>query len=136
MSQEKPDMHRIIETNRAPLPIGPYAQAVQAGNLLFISGQIPLCPDTGELAGPDLATQTRQALANLQAVIDASGCTISQIVKTTIYLTDLASFAAFNRIYGEWLGAHTPARTTVQVTALPKGSLIEIDAIIVKENRK
>jgi 2-iminobutanoate/2-iminopropanoate deaminase len=129
-------MHRMIETSKAPLPIGPYAQAVQAGNLLFISGQIPLCPDTGELAGPDLATQTRQALTNLLAVIEAAGCSISQIVKTTIYLTDLAAFATFNKIYGEWLGAHTPARTTVQVAGLPKGSLIEIDAIIVKESRK
>jgi 2-iminobutanoate/2-iminopropanoate deaminase len=129
-------MHRMIETSRAPLPIGPYAQAVQAGNMIYFSGQIPLSPETGELAGPDIAAQTRQALANLQAVVDAAGCTVSQIVKTTIYMTDLSGFAEFNRVYGDWLGAHTPARSTVQVAALPKGALIEIDAIIIKEGRK
>lgn len=129
-------MHHIFETSHAPLPIGPYAQAIQAGNMIFISGQIPLSPETGELAGPDLATQTTQVLKNLQAILTAANCTISQIVKTTVFMTDLSEFAAFNKIYGAWLGSHTPARSTVQVAGLPKGSLIEIEAIVVKETRK
>ena len=127
-------MHQIIETKQAPLPIGPYAQAVLAGKLLFLSGQIPLSPETGDLAGPDLATQTQQVLCNLQAVLDAAGCTVSQIVKTTVFMIDLRDFSLFNRIYAEWLGSHCPARSTVQVAALPKGALIEIEAIVVKEN--
>jgi len=127
-------MHHVFETNKAPLPIGPYAQALAAGNLIFISGQIPLRPENGDLAGPDLITQTQQVLKNLQAILDAAGCTISQIVKTTVYMTDLAEFASFNKIYAEWLGTHTPARSTVQVAALPKGAQIEIEAIVIKEN--
>ncbi len=127
-------MHQVFETNEAPLPIGPYAQAIQAGNFLFISGQIPLVPETGELAGQDLTSQTRQVLANLQAILKKSGCSISQIVKTTVYMTDLKEFAIFNRLYAEWLGSHTPARSTIQVAALPKGAQIEIEAIVVKEN--
>jgi len=129
-------MHHIYETSKAPLPIGPYAQAIQAGNMIFLSGQIPLCPESGELAGPDMATQTAQVLKNLQAVITAAGCSISEIVKTTVFMTDLSEFAAFNKMYADWLGKHTPARSTVQVAALPKGARIEIEAIIVKENRK
>lgn len=128
-------MHQIFETSQAPLPIGPYAQVVQAGNTVYVSGQIPLCPETGELAGIDLAAQTRQVLLNLQAILDAADCRISEIVKTTVYMTDLGGFAIFNRMYAEWLGSHTPARSTIQVAALPKGALIEIDAIIVKENK-
>ncbi len=129
-------MHHIFETTKAPLPIGPYAQAIQAGNMIFISGQIPLCPDTGELISADLATQTEQVLKNLQAILTAANCNISQIVKTTVFMTDLSEFAAFNKIYGAWLGTHTPARSTVQVAALPKGARIEIEAIVVKETRK
>ena len=127
-------MHQTFESSRAPLPIGPYAQAVQTGNLVFISGQIPLSPDTGALAGPDLITQTRQVLKNLEAVLEAAGCTISQIVKTTVYMTDLDEFSDFNRLYSAWLGTHTPARSTVQVAALPKGARIEIEAIVAKES--
>ena len=129
-------MHHIFETKHAPLPIGPYSQAISAGNMIFISGQIPLSPETGELAGPDLAAQTHQVLKNMQAILDAADCTISQIVKTTVYMTDLSEFASFNKIYGEWLGTHAPARSTVQVAALPKGSKIEIEAIVVKENHR
>jgi 2-iminobutanoate/2-iminopropanoate deaminase len=129
-------MHQMIETDRAPLPIGPYAQAVQAGELLFVSGQIPLDPDTGELAGTDLASQTRQVLRNIDAILEAAGCEIWQIAKTTVYLVDLGEFAAFNKIYGEWLGPHTPARATVQVAALPKGARVEIEAIVVKESKR
>ena len=127
-------MHHVIETPKAPLPIGPYSQALAAGNLIFISGQIPLRPENGDLAGPDLITQTRQVLKNLQSILDAAGCSISQIVKTTVFMTDLAEFASFNKVYAEWLGTHAPARSTVQVAALPKGAQIEIEAIVIKEN--
>ncbi|MEA4888234.1 MAG: RidA family protein [Clostridiaceae bacterium] len=127
-------MHQIIETNQAPLPIGPYSQAIMAGKLLFISGQIPLCPETGDLAGSDLAAQTGQVLRNLQAVLDEAGCTVSQIVKTTVFMTDLREFSVFNQIYAAWLGTHCPARSTIQVSALPKDAKIEIEAIVVKEN--
>jgi 2-iminobutanoate/2-iminopropanoate deaminase len=130
------NMHQMIETSQAPLPIGPYAQAVMAGDWLFVSGQIPINPDTGELAGPDLASQARQVLQNLSAILAAAGFEICQIVKTTVYLTDLGEFSAFNKIYGEWLGSHTPARSTVQVAALPKGAQVEIEAILVKGSTK
>ncbi len=129
-------MHQIFETSHAPLPIGPYAQAIQAGNMVFVSGQIPLSPETGELAGPDLADQTRQVLRNLQAILDQAGCKISEIVKTTVFMTDLKDFATFNKLYAEWLGSHTPARSTIQVAALPKGAQVEIEAIIVKEIKR
>lgn len=129
-------MHQMIETSQAPLPIGPYAQAVLSGDMLFVSGQIPIKPETGDLAGPDLASQTRQVLKNLSAVLDAAGFEICQIVKTTVYMTNLGEFTAFNKIYSDWLGSHTPARSTVQVAALPKGAQVEIDAILVKESRK
>lgn len=127
-------MHQIIATDRAPLPVGPYAQAVQAGNMVFISGQIPLSPETGLLAGPDLISQTRQVFANLQAVIEACGCTVSQVVKTTVFMIDLDEFSDFNKLYVEWMGSHTPARSTVQVAALPRGVRIEVEAILVKES--
>jgi 2-iminobutanoate/2-iminopropanoate deaminase len=127
-------MHHIFETSKAPLPIGPYAQAISAGNLIFISGQIPLSPETGDLAGCDLQMQTEQVLKNLSAILEEVGCTISQIAKTTVFMTDLDEFATFNKLYGEWLGTHTPARSTIQVAALPKGAKIEIEAIVVKEN--
>ena len=127
-------MHQTYETPEAPLPIGPYSQAIRAGNLIFFSGQIPLSPETGELAGTDLASQTSQILANLQAVLKAVNCSTSDIVKTTVFMTDLGDFAEFNRIYAKWMGSHKPARSTVQVSALPKGALIEIEAIVVKES--
>jgi len=127
-------MHQTFETPDAPLPIGPYAQVIKAGNVFYISGQIPLSPATGELTGNDLASQTSQVLDNLKAILKAVDCTPCDLVKTTVYMTDLSEFTAFNRIYAKWLGSHRPARSTVQVAALPKGALIEIEAIAVKEN--
>jgi len=126
-------MHRTYETNLAPLPIGPYAQAIQAGNQVYLSGQLPINPETGELSGPELIDQAVQVLKNLQAVLESAGCKISQIVKVTVYMTDLKDFADFNRLYAKWLGTHAPARSTVQVAALPKGARIEIDLIAIKE---
>ncbi len=122
-----------IETARAPAPVGPYNQAVRAGNLLFCSGQIALDPTSGSLVGAgDVALETRQVLANLLAVLDAAGARPSQVVRTTVFLADLADFATVNGLYAEVFGAGvSPARACVQVAALPKGARVEIDAIAV-----
>jgi len=122
-----------IETTQAPAPVGPYNQAVRAGNLLFCSGQIALDPASGSLVGAgDVARETRQVLANLVAVLDAAGARPSQVVRTTVFLADLADFALVNALYGEVFGAGTsPARACVQVAALPKGARVEIDAVAV-----
>jgi 2-iminobutanoate/2-iminopropanoate deaminase len=118
-----------IQTDRAPAAIGPYAQAVQAEGLLFCSGQIALDPATGEMTGTTAAAQTRRALANLTAVLEAGGCSWSDVLKTTIYLVAMEDFAAVNEVYAEALGDSRPARATVAVAALPKGALVEIDAV-------
>ena len=122
-----------IETTQAPAPVGPYNQAVRAGNLLFCSGQIALDPTSGSLVGAgDVALETRQVLANLLAVLDAAGARPSQVVRTTVFLADLADFATVNGLYAEVFGAGvSPARACVQVAALPKGARVEIDAIAV-----
>jgi reactive intermediate/imine deaminase len=122
-----------IETAQAPAPVGPYNQAVRAGNLLFCSGQIALDPASGSLVGEgDVARETRQVLANLVAVLDAAGAKPSQVVRTTVFLADLADFATVNGLYAEVFGAGvSPARACVQVAALPKGDRVEIDAIAV-----
>ena len=122
-----------IETAQAPAPVGPYNQAVRAGNLLFCSGQIALDPTSGNLVGAgDVALETRQVLANLLAVLDAAGARPSQVVRTTVFLADLADFATVNGLYAEVFGAGvSPARACVQVAALPKGARVEIDAIAV-----
>jgi reactive intermediate/imine deaminase len=122
-----------IETAQAPAPVGPYNQAVRAGNLLFCSGQIALDPASGSLVGEgDVARETRQVLANLVAVLDAAGARPSQVVRTTVFLADLADFATVNGLYAEVFGAGvSPARACVQVAALPKGARVEIDAIAV-----
>jgi 2-iminobutanoate/2-iminopropanoate deaminase len=122
-----------IETTQAPAPVGPYNQAVRAGNLLFCSGQIALDPASGSLVGAgDVARETRQVLANLLAVLDAAGARPSQVVRTTVFLADLADFATVNGLYAEVFGAGvSPARACVQVAALPKGARVEIDAIAV-----
>jgi len=122
-----------IETAQAPAPVGPYNQAVRAGNLLFCSGQIALDPDSGILVGEgDVALETRQVLTNLVAVLAAAGARPDQVVRTTVFLADLADFATVNGLYAEVFGAGvSPARACVQVAALPKGALVEIDAIAV-----
>jgi reactive intermediate/imine deaminase len=122
-----------IETAQAPAPVGPYNQAVRAGNLLFCSGQIALDPDSGILVGEgDVALETRQVLANLVAVLEAAGARPDQVVRTTVFLADLADFATVNGLYAEVFGAGvSPARACVQVAALPKGARVEIDAIAV-----
>jgi 2-iminobutanoate/2-iminopropanoate deaminase len=120
-----------IYTDGAPAPVGPYNQAVKAGGLLFCSGQIALDPASGTMVGDgEVEAETRQVLANLEAVLAAAGCTPAQVVRTTVFLADLADFAAVNQIYGELFGAGVaPARACVEVAGLPKGARIEIDCI-------
>lgn len=121
----------IVTTNAAPRAIGPYSQAVKAGGFLFLSGQIPLDPATGEIVAGDVRTQARQVFANLRAVLSAAGLDPAAIVKTTIFLTDMADFGAVNELYAELVGDHRPARSTVAVAALPRGARIEVEAIAV-----
>jgi 2-iminobutanoate/2-iminopropanoate deaminase len=125
-------MLKTIETSAAPLPIGPYAQAVSVGQLIYTSGQIPIDPATGDLCGTTIKAQTRQVLANLAAVLAAAGSAPEHVVKSTIFLVNLGDFATVNQIYGDYFGSHRPARSTVQVAALPKGSLIEIELVAVQ----
>jgi len=118
-----------IHSTGAPKAIGPYSQAVHVGNLLFCSGQIPLVPETGVLVEGDVAAQTRRVMDNLSAVLAEAGASWQDVVKTTIYLTDLRNFEAVNAVYAQYVHAVAPARATVQVTALPKGAAVEIEAV-------
>ena len=123
--------HQAVTTSDAPAPLGPYNQAVQAGGWLYCSGQIPLDPASGEMVGNgDVEAETRQVLRNLQAVLSAAGTDASKVVRTTVYLVNLADFQAVNAIYAKMFGEGiSPARACVQVAALPKGSKVEIDCI-------
>ena len=120
-----------ISTTDAPKAIGPYSQAVRAGNLVFLSGQIPLDPATGELVSGTIEQETERVMENLAAVLAAAGCTFSNVVRTTIFLTSLGDFQAVNAVYGMRFSGVFPARATVQVAALPRGCRVEIDAIAV-----
>jgi 2-iminobutanoate/2-iminopropanoate deaminase len=122
-------MKKIISTNEAPAAIGPYSQAVRSGRFLFCSGQIPLDPKSGQIVSGDIATQTRRVLDNIAAVLRAEGVTFDNVVKTTIFLTDLGDFQTVNEIYGSYFKQNPPARSTVQVSALPKGASVEIEII-------
>ena len=127
-------MHtRSIQSLQAPQAIGPYSQAIEtsAGRSLYLSGQIPLDPATGELVQGDIAVQTERVMQNLKSVLEAAGATFDQVVKSTIFLVDLADFAKVNEIYGSHFRAAPPARSTVQVAALPRGARVEIDCIAV-----
>jgi 2-iminobutanoate/2-iminopropanoate deaminase len=120
---------QIINTGDAPAPIGPYNQAVRAGNLLFISGQICLDPATGQLKNSDLQEETHQVMHNLKAILQAAGATFSSVVKTTIFLTDMNRFSEVNEIYGKYFSDAFPARETVQVSALPRFVNVEVSMI-------
>jgi 2-iminobutanoate/2-iminopropanoate deaminase len=120
----------VIFTDKAPKAIGPYSQANQSGNLLFISGQIPINPVTGEISG-DISAQTRQALENLKSILAAAGATPADVVKTTVFLKNLDDFNAMNAIYGEYFTLDAPARSTIEVSRIPRGALVEIEAIAV-----
>ena len=117
-----------IHTNRAPAAVGPYSQAVVSGGLCFTSGQIALSPETGEIVGADIASQTRQVLENLCAVLAAAGASPETVVKTTCYLADIADFAAFNAVYAEYFPGK-PARSCVALKDLPRGALVEVEAV-------
>lgn len=118
-----------ISTNDAPAAIGPYSQAIKAGDLLFCSGQVPIDPKTGELVQGDIATQTDRVLDNIAAVLTAGGATFANVVKTTIFLVDLVDFQAVNATYAKRFSGAFPARSTVQVSALPKGARVEIEVL-------
>lgn len=122
-------MRRAVRTEAAPPAIGPYSQAVAAQDWVFLSGQIPLDPKTGELVAGSIERETEQVMHNLGAVLAAAGADFDAVVKTTIYLTDLQDFSAVNAVYERHFGAEPPARATVQVSALPRGARVEIDAI-------
>jgi 2-iminobutanoate/2-iminopropanoate deaminase len=126
---------QIIATDRAPRAIGPYSQAVRAGNLVFASGQIPIDPATGEFVAGGVAEQTDQVLRNLTSVFAAAGVELNQIVKTTVFLADMEDFAAMNEVYGRFFGEQPPARATVQAARLPRDAKVEIEAIAVSEPR-
>jgi len=124
-------MSRIqaIQTDSAPAAIGPYSQAIAASGFLFSAGQIGLVPGTGEMVGPDIESQARQVFANLEAVLSEAGLAFRDVVKTTVYLADMAEFAALNAIYGEHFADPYPARSTVAAAGLPKGARVEVDVI-------
>lgn len=123
-------MKKIINTDNAPEPIGPYNQAIKSGHLLYTSGQIPIDPTTGKMVSGGIREQAIQVLENLKAVLEAAGSTLDDVIKTTVFLADMADFPELNTLYAEYFGEdNAPARSTVQVAALPKGALVEIEAI-------
>jgi 2-iminobutanoate/2-iminopropanoate deaminase len=126
-------MQKKIQTDRAPAAIGPYSQAIRHGNMIFTAGQIPLNPQSGEIVGDDITTQTRQVLDNLSAVLEAGGAKLEQVVKTTCFLNDMNDFTAFNEVYQLYLGTTAPARSCVAVERLPKDVLVEIEALAILE---
>lgn len=119
----------VVSTEKAPGAIGPYSQAVKLGNLVFTAGQIPLDPATGQIVDGDIKAQTERVMQNVSAILEEAGSSISNVLKTTCYLTDLGEFAAFNEVYARYMGANRPARSTVQVAALPAGALVEVETI-------
>ena len=123
---------RTIATDAAPKAIGPYSQAIAIDRLVFTAGQVALDPKSGELVGTTTAQQTEQVFKNLQAVLTAAGSSLGNVVKTTVYLADMADFAQMNEVYAKHFGTHKPARSTVQAAGLPKAARVEIDVIAVK----
>lgn len=122
-------MNEIISTTGAPGAIGPYSQAVKASGFLYVSGQLPLDPATGAFAGDDIASQTRQSLTNIKAIVDAAGMTLTDVVRVGVFLKDMNDFAAMNAVYGEFFTENCPARAAVEVARLPKDALVEIECV-------
>lgn len=122
-------IRETINTDKAPKAIGPYAQAIKAGEFIYTAGQIPIDPQSGNLIAGGIAEQTRQVLENLKAVLEAAGSSLDQVIKATVFLKNMADFTALNEVYGEYLGAAKPARSTVAVAELPRGALVEIDFV-------
>ena len=121
--------HQVIHTDNAPKAIGPYSQAVKAGNMLFVSGQVPFVPETMEIVEGDVKAQTAQSLKNLQAILKEAGADFSNVVKTTVFIKDMNEFAQINEVYAEYFGENKPARACVEVARLPKDVLLEVEAI-------
>ena len=121
----------FIATDKAPAAVGPYSQAVCAAGFVYVSGQLGLVPATGAFAGPDFEAQARQALANVGAILAASGCGVTDIVSVDVFVTDLSNFKLFNAIYDEFMAGHRPARAAVQVSALPLGGVVEVKCVAV-----
>ena len=120
---------QVVATDNAPAAVGPYSQAIQTGTFVFVAGQLGLDPATNKFVGDDIAAQTRQALENMRAVLEAAGSSLSQVAKTTVFLADMGDFGAMNAVYAEFFKESPPARSTVQAGALPLGGLVEIEAI-------
>ena len=124
--------HQVVHTDNAPKAIGPYSQAVKAGNMLFVSGQVPFVPETMEIVEGDVKAQTAQSLKNVQAILAEAGLDFSHVVKSTVFIKDMNEFAQINEVYAEFFGENKPARACVEVARLPKDVLIEIEAIAEK----
>ena len=127
------DMKKVISTPKAPAAIGPYSQAIQVGNLIYTSGQIPIDPATGQLVEGGIKEQTRQSLNNIQAILQEAGLTMASVVKTTVFMADMADFAEMNSIYAEFFTEPYPSRSAVAVKTLPKNALVEIEVVAEKE---
>ncbi len=126
------NQRQVVQTDRAPQAVGPYSQAVWAGNLLFCAGQIPLDPATGRMVAGGIVEQTARVLDNIAGLLDSQGLSVRQVVKTTVFLTDLAEFAAMNEVYARYFAVDPPARSTVQVARLPKEALVEIEVVAMR----
>ena len=122
-------MKQVISTSKAPAAIGPYSQAIQVGNLLYASGQIPIDPSTGSIVDGGIKEQTRQSLLNVQAILEEAGLSFANVVKTTVFLADISDFADMNGVYAEFFTEPYPARSAVAVKSLPKGALVEIEIV-------
>lgn len=122
-------MKKIISTQNAPAAIGPYSQAVEAGGLIFISGQLPIDPATGAMAPAEIKAQTEAVIKNLEGILKSEGLSLENVLKTTVFMADLGQFGAMNEVYGRFFAANPPARATIEVKALPKAALVEIEAV-------
>ncbi len=128
-------MKRVLSTDKAPSAIGPYSQGVDIGSLIFLSGQLPICPDKGEIVATEIEGQTRQSLENIKAILESGGCGMDDVVKTTVFLKDISDFVKMNSVYAEFFSeGNYPARSAVQAAALPKDALVEIEVVALKKN--
>lgn len=126
-------MKKILSTENAPLAIGPYSQGIDTGNLMFLSGQLPICPEKGEIVAEDIEGQTKQSLENVKAILESVGCTMDNVVKTTVLLKDIGDFAKMNAVYAQFFTeGNYPARSAFQAAALPKDALVEIEVVALK----
>ncbi len=123
-------MKTVIQTTKAPAAIGPYSQGIQCGSYLFVSGQLPIDPETGQIVSSDIQTQTHQSIKNLQNIIEAAGASLVNVVKTTVFIKDMNQFALINEVYGQYFSENPPARATVEVARLPKNAGVEIEAVV------